>query len=200
MNSLKKPLRILLPVLAALQLAACSKTVQWEEEVPLNTGEVIWVKRSLTYVRSGASGNPFKLSWRLEERSLVLVWDGTKYKWTGDTDPMLLAIDAQRRPILVADAASGNLWGPRHDYKCVKPYYVQFVPKRPDEWVWPLSIEPWLYGKTPNLMDYTAAPDEMPTRVSQSLRQQLDAGRGSHYPPARQVLSDHVPDFCKGRV
>jgi hypothetical protein len=39
---------MLLPLVA---ITACSKTVQWEEEVPLNTGETIWVKRSDTYVR-----------------------------------------------------------------------------------------------------------------------------------------------------
>ena len=39
MNRFKTSLRILVAMVAALQLTACSKTVQWEEEVPLNTGE-----------------------------------------------------------------------------------------------------------------------------------------------------------------
>ena len=38
MNRFKTSLRILVAMVAALQLTACSKTVQWEE-VPLNTGE-----------------------------------------------------------------------------------------------------------------------------------------------------------------
>ena len=36
-------LKIFLVGAGMLQLSACSKTVQWEEEVPLNTGEVFWV-------------------------------------------------------------------------------------------------------------------------------------------------------------
>ncbi len=45
-------------------LSACSKKVHWEEEVPLNTGEVIWVKRIVTYKFQGASGNPFDMAYR----------------------------------------------------------------------------------------------------------------------------------------
>ncbi len=61
MNRLKKPLQILLAVVGALQLTACSKTVQWEEEVPLNTGETIWVKRTVVYSLQGESGNPMDI-------------------------------------------------------------------------------------------------------------------------------------------
>jgi hypothetical protein len=38
-------------VVAVFLLSACSKTVTWEEEVPLNTGEVIWVERVDSYER-----------------------------------------------------------------------------------------------------------------------------------------------------
>lgn len=42
-------LKLLLIGLVMTALTACSKTVQWEEEVPLNTGDVIWVKREVVY-------------------------------------------------------------------------------------------------------------------------------------------------------
>ena len=64
MNRLKKPLQILLIVIAATQLAACSKTVQWEEEVPLNTGETIWVEKTLNYTIKGGAGNPLDMAYR----------------------------------------------------------------------------------------------------------------------------------------
>lgn len=43
MNYLKTMPRTLLVVVFALQLTACSKTVQWEEEVKLNDGRIIVV-------------------------------------------------------------------------------------------------------------------------------------------------------------
>jgi hypothetical protein len=43
MNRFKKPLQVLLAAIAATQITACSKTVQWEEEVKLNDGRVIVV-------------------------------------------------------------------------------------------------------------------------------------------------------------
>jgi hypothetical protein len=43
MNLLKKPLQIFLFLIAMLQLTACSKTVEWKEEVKLNDGRVIVV-------------------------------------------------------------------------------------------------------------------------------------------------------------
>jgi hypothetical protein len=54
---------LLSSLLGLLQLTACSKTVQWEEEVPLNTGEVIWVKREVTYKYKGAGGNPLDMDY-----------------------------------------------------------------------------------------------------------------------------------------
>ena len=50
--------RLVLAAFAVLQLAGCSKTVQWEEEVPLNTGETIWVQRTVKYTYRGGAGNP----------------------------------------------------------------------------------------------------------------------------------------------
>ena len=43
MNHLQKPLRILLAMIATTQLVACSRTVEWKEEVQLNDGRVIVV-------------------------------------------------------------------------------------------------------------------------------------------------------------
>ena len=62
MNLFKKPLLMALVALAALQLSGCSRTVEWEEEVPLNTGETIWVHRSMPWVYKGGFGNPFDMS------------------------------------------------------------------------------------------------------------------------------------------
>lgn len=193
-------IRILLAAIAVLHLTGCSKTVQWEEEVPLNTGETIWVTRTAIYVRSTAYANPLKPSWRIESEAVAFEWAGQKYKWEGDTSLMLLAIDPQRRPALVANAASGFSWGDRHGYKCTKPYYVQFVPRQPDIWFWPHSIEPWLYGLAANLMRHRTAPDEMPHRISRVQRESLDLDMLSRNPETSKIVSDYMPDYCKGKV
>lgn len=179
--------------------SACSKTVQWEEEVPLNTGETIWVKRSVTYARSPAYANPLKPGWKIQSETLVFDWGGQKYEWEGDASLMLLAIDPQQRPTLAADADWNYRWGDRHHYKCVKPYYVQFVPKRPDDWSWLPAIEPWLYGVEANLMRYRTSPNEMPPRVSKLLREKVDADMLYRNESTNRIISTYVPDHCKGK-
>ena len=67
-----------------LLLSACSqtvKTVQWEEEVPLNTGETIWVKRADTYKRESGYANPLKLVWGIKNRTYEFSWQGQKYSY-----------------------------------------------------------------------------------------------------------------------
>ncbi len=59
----KKPLRILLVIFTFLQLAACSKTVQWKEEVLLNTGETILVTKEVRYTIKGQPGNPLDMGY-----------------------------------------------------------------------------------------------------------------------------------------
>ena len=84
MKLLKKPLQILLAVVAAFQLTACSKTVQWEEEVPLNTGETIWVKRTDSFVSRSEPGNPLRMGWWPKARSYAFAWQGQNYTYHVD--------------------------------------------------------------------------------------------------------------------
>ncbi len=90
MSRLKKTLRIGLAVLAATQLTACSKTVQWEEEVPLNTGEVIWVKRSDTYEKVSAYANPLERVWGIKKRALKFTRHGQNYEFQTDTTAIMM--------------------------------------------------------------------------------------------------------------
>lgn len=191
---------VLLAVAAALQITACSKIVEWEEEVPLNTGDTIWVKRTATYTRSSAYANPLKPSWRIESETLVFEWAGKKFYWRGDAKLMVLAIDPQRRPALVANADWNYRWGDRHGYKCTKPYYVQFVPGQPDEWGWPPAIEPWLYGMEANLIIHRTDPDVMPRRISAAHRKQADADIQLRTESSQRIIPTYVPDHCKGKV
>ena len=66
-----KLLKLLMIGLAMISLAACFKAVQWEEEVPLNTGETIVVKRSGSYTYKGLTSDGNAFSWNPEWRSTI---------------------------------------------------------------------------------------------------------------------------------
>lgn len=200
MNRLKKPLRIVLALAAALQLAACSKTVQWEEEVPLNTGETIWVKRTAVYSLKGAGGNPFDIGYGQDwTETLSFQWGGQKYVYKGDADLMVLAISPQKRPVLVAPAADKG-WDWNHDYYCASPHYVQFVPDASGrEWTWPPEIEPWLYGMPHNLMRTRRKPEEMRERYTAQQRNEEDEIGSMQGPSRAKIDPNHITKNCKRR-
>lgn len=142
----------LLMGVAMFLLSACSKTRSWEEEVLLNTGETIWVKRSATYSYQGGAGNPFDMAYRPDGTpSLEFAYKNEKYHFDEPIGLLVLAISPTGVPVLVGPASSGA-WDAVNNYKCTYPFYVQFVPDDSGEkWSWPPAIEPWLYGLSTNL-------------------------------------------------
>jgi hypothetical protein len=176
MNWLKTFLKALLIAVTALQITACSKTVQWEEEVPLNTGEVIWVKRTVEYKLKGAGGNPFDMTYRPDwKEEIAFEWKGKTYRYLGDAGLMLLAISPNsKQPVLVANASSKD-WHYGHNYKCTTPFYVQLVPSADGrDWIWPPSIEPWIYHMPQNLMRNRDDLEKMMKRYTINDRVQMD--------------------------
>ena len=164
MNTLQ---RIALVVGATVMLSACSKTVQWEEEVPLNTGEVIWVKRSMPWVYKGGMGNPFDMAMRpTGEQTIQFKYGNTDYIFTGRVQIGWLAISPDKEPALIGVPASYG-WNYQFEsaYYCVVPYYVQFSPDRTGKiWTWPPEIEPWLYRLPANMLMSVPRLDEGPER------------------------------------
>ena len=185
---------MLLPLLA---LSACSKTVQWEEEVPLNTGETIWVKKTLSYSIKGGAGNPLDMAYRPDwvER-LEFEWAGKKYAYEGDARVILLAISPQKMPVLVARAADKD-WHHTHTYKCTTPFYVQFVPDASGRtWTWPPAIEPWLFGLSHNLLRTREAPEKMKTRYTAQERNNEDATGSIQDPSKARIDPNHTVNTC----
>jgi len=177
-------------------LTACSKTVTWQEEVPLNTGEVIWVERIVTYKIQGAGHNPLDMGLRPDwTETRRFTWRGKDYSYTGDAGLMLLAISpTTNEPVLVANAMLKN-WDRQNGYRCTTPYYVQLSPTKDNKrWVWPQGIEPWLYEKPANLMLYTPKIDQVKTRYSKVEREQLDAGNSTFL---RVIDKDFSFTSCK---
>ena len=174
----------------AVLLVACSKTVQWEEEVPLNTGEVIWVKRSMPWEYKGGFGNPFDMAMRATfYQTIAFKYSGTEYSYTGEAQVLWIAIAADRKPVLVAYPGFSG-WATENLFPCVIPYYAQLVPDATGKhWIWPEKIEPWLYGLSANLMVVIPKLDE-PREVRYSAKDRNE--RDASY--RREVPSNHRID------
>lgn len=154
MSRLKKTLQLLFAVTAALTfLTGCTRSVTWEEEVSLNTGETIVVKRSGTYTYKSEPGNPLDFGYGPDWRSTIeFTYKGKNYTHTDDAGLVLLAIAPDGVPNLVASAGSYE-WQWKHKYYCVTPSYVQFRPDNTGKnWTWPERIDPWLYSLPTNLI------------------------------------------------
>ena len=158
MKTRTHPLRILLTIFAALTLAACSRTVEWEEEVPLNTGETIWVKRTDTFERRSEPGNPLQSGWWPISRAVKFTWQGQVYSFQTDTTAIMMIheFDAPKALAVIAWARD-----------CRKRGYAEFRWSN-GNWQLQPNVNPALLGQPRNLMDYYSAIDgDIPTRVTQ---------------------------------
>ncbi len=191
-------LKIILIGLAMTALTACSKTVQWEEEVPLNTGDVIWVKRTVEYKLQGTGGNPLDLGyWPSWTEEIAFEWKGKQYRYVGDADLMLLAISlTTKQPVLVAKA-SNKQWSRQNSYRCTTPFYVQFVPSADGRnWPWPPNIEPWLYNMPRNLMAKRDDFGKMKDRYTTSDRIEMDRTMAIQNPSNARIDPAYKFDQC----
>lgn len=195
---MKPILKIFLVGAAMVQLNACSKTVRWEEEVPLNTGEVIWVKRTVEYALQGGAGNPFDTAYRPEQdQAIEFQWRGKNYRYQGDARIMLLAISQQNEPVLVAQAEA-NSWNWRHNYTCTTPFYVQLVPDVTGRiWKWPARIETWLYNLPSNLLLERHPPHRMKKRYTTPDRAAEDHPGSRNMPSQLKIDPTYTGDLCR---
>lgn len=170
MNCLKKPLRILLAVVAALQLAACAKTVQWEEEVPLNTGETIWVQRTDTFRRGSEPGNPLKSAWWPNTRAYKFSWHGQIYTYETKPKvlygPILIYVETADKSIALVDSTM-NL-------NCVQRGYGEYRWAN-GSWQLQQNVNRAIVGQPRNLMAYYSSDEgEIPARVDKEFKQRAD--------------------------
>ncbi|MCF8198713.1 MAG: hypothetical protein K9J42_08105 [Sulfuritalea sp.] len=192
--------RIALAAVAVLLFTACSKTVQWEEEVPLNTGDTILVKRTIKYVYQGNAGNPFDIALRPEfKETIEFTWKAKSYRYEGDARISLLAISPQNYPVLVA-AAEGQGWNWVNHYACTIPFYVQLVPAHEGlEWTWPPKIETWLYELPTNLLMARHAPGKMKKRYTADEVRLENFPGAENWPHKQKIDPAFAGDLCKKR-
>jgi hypothetical protein len=145
--------KLILMGLAMTALTACSKTVQWEEEVLLNTGETIWVTKEVRYTIKGQPGNPADMGYLPDQAETTsFTYGGRRFSYNGEASLMVLAISPRNLPVLLAIASMGD-WYYNNNYACVTPYYLELMPGgNGEQWTWPDRIEPWTYNLPTNLM------------------------------------------------
>ena len=184
--------------LVVTSVAACSKTVQWEEEVPLNTGETIWIKRTLVYSRQGGAGNPLDVKYRpTSDSEIEFRWNNKVYRYKGPGGFKVLAISPTGTPVLVKNADAGR-WDATAGYKCTIPFYVQFVPDASgSHWTWPSSIEPWLYDLPTNLLITVGDLEKMQTRYSQAEKMKQPFLADPQLRHSQKIDPAYTGDLCK---
>lgn len=202
MNRFKTLLKLILIMGMAMAISACSKTVQWEEEVLLNTGETIIVKREVVYTLKGDAGNPFDMAYRPDStETLSFNWQDKNYRYTGDAGLMVIAISPTGLKPVLAARVDINGWGRKNNYPCAKPSYVQLNPSDDRRtWLWPPSIDPWLYDFPANLMQHRGELGELKKKYS--IQDKTDADAVIR---ASRSLGRIDPTFvflldCKGKI
>ena len=193
MNSFKKTSRIVITVLGIMHLTACAKTVQWEEEVLLNTGETIWITKQVRYTIKGQPGNPMDMGYLPDfEEITSFQYGGRNYTYKGDAGIMVLAISPEKVPVLLA--LTGRGWGSRNNYPiCTVPNYVQLVPDSTgQQWTWPNRIDQWTYNLPANLMLKRDHPSEVKRRYTMA-----DKAQQSYLRDPRLVNSQKINPLAK---
>lgn len=185
--------------LLALVLSACSRTVTWEEEVPLNTGETIWIERSMPWKLLGAAGNPFDLALRpTRHQTIRFTYHGRPYIYEGKADISWIAVSPKTgAPILVAPAAS-FAWDNENSFYCTVPHYVQLSPDSTGRtWTWPDRIETWLYGTPANVMSSIPSLSEHGAlRYTHDEKERRDAVYRLQFPPGARIDSTYKENAC----
>ena len=187
-------------LVVAFSVAGCSRSVHWEEEVPLNTGETIWVKRSGTYTYRSASGNPLAYGYQPDWVSTTQFnYRGKDYSFTNSAGLILLAIAPDGAPTLLASAANHD-WQWDNNYFCVTPFYVQFRPDASGKvWTWGERIETWPYGLPTNLLFGLPPLAASGTKFSTAERAQMNASIAGSFRHYQNIQASHSSSNCPGK-
>lgn len=185
-----------------LSAPACSKTVTWEEEVLLNTGETISIRRTMPWEPLGGFGNPLDVAMRpTYDQTIRFKYKGKEYVYRGRANIRWIAISPLGRPVLVARA--GDLaWARRSNYYCVVPYYVQFIPDPDGEhWTWPENIETWLHLLPANVMATIPTLEEVQrNRYSMRAKNTRDASHHVQSPTAARIDPNYKEEGCIHKI
>lgn len=160
--------------LGASAMSGCSSQIEWKEEVPLNTGDTIWVTRTARYERVLTGPLALELGWEIMSESLAFNWKDRSYQFSDVVPPDYLLIDPQARtPVLITSLAH---WQFKKRYGCRVPFYVEYRPTG-DGWAPQSKIDETFYGMKGNLMRWRPLEPEMPAMLSAGQRERNDFER-----------------------
>lgn len=182
-----------------LSLTACSRTLTWEEEVPLNTGETLVLKRAMEWRLQGGAGNPFNFGMRpdVDKQVLEFRYRDKDYVYSGGAAVGWIAISKEGLPVLVATPADWG-WAVQNHYYCIVPFYVQFVPDATGRrWTWVRPIEPWLYGLPYNVLaSFPKLDENVKQRYVVADRVQRDTMFRLQQPERTMITPDYKSRSC----
>ncbi|HSW14403.1 MAG TPA: hypothetical protein VLI06_16270 [Solimonas sp.] len=190
----------LLLLLAMTPLGACAKQVKWEEEVPLNTGETIIVKRQVEYTLQGSAGNPLDIGWKPASGGSVMrfTWRDREYRFDRHGSPMVLTISSEGMPVLLAIAGIG--WSAKNNYRCTVPNYVQFVPDESGQhWTWPPSVDSVFFNLKTNLLQKIPRPETPERRYRVEELDAINAAALARSPERKRIEPGYTGDLCNKR-
>jgi hypothetical protein len=161
-----KHLRVAATAVAAVAvcfyLVSSKKQVNWEEEILLNTGEVLLVSRTDDYRRASEPGNPLRTSWWIVSRRYEFTWAGKKIRYERTAKESLgafmLYVNPDSREISIIDGARA----------CARPGYAEFR-WNGEAWAIKRTISPNVIGLKRNLLGHFSGIDgDIPARVDAS--------------------------------
>jgi hypothetical protein len=179
----------LLLAAAATQLVACGKTVAWEEDVALDSGATLRVKRFDSYVLTGGeNANPFQRGWWIKRRSLKFRWRERAYEFSTPT-PEILMIQEMGTPANMVIVA----W----TLDCETRGYGEYRWDR-NRWRLQPTLDPHLVGRRRNLMgSYFSDERELPKLVTPEVRLREDTqSNRPRIDPA--LLASRIATGCPG--
>jgi hypothetical protein len=177
---------------AAVLLAACSrsKSVQWIEEVQLNTQETLLVSRIDTFKQGSEPGNPLQSAWWLQERAYNFSWKGQSYSYkvpTGQSEGILLI------HVIPSDGAVAIV---DFNSRCAKPGYAEFR-LIDGQWKSQRNVAPELIGQPRNIIAYQSAEEgRIPSRVTRSFAERYLRNSPRIRPHAMELTDSNAARDC----
>lgn len=152
-------------LVAATQLTACSKSIEWDEDVLLNTGETIQVHRTDRFERRTEAGNPLQPAWWPEARLYEFAYGGRTYRYESPArqSPGAMAIAIDAGEVFIVDRVRN----------CRRPGLAVWHWTGTD-WQAPPETPATLLGTKRNLMALRSPDGDLPQHVSIAARHRLD--------------------------
>lgn len=188
---LLSPVRIIFAFFSSMLIGGCagSLDIQWEEEVPINEKQTIWVKRTDQFNARGEPGNPFRLAWALHKRKYEFDFQGKRFVYS---------LEVQSSPgvfLIYGDEKTAEVTIIDYSRSCRKPGFAEY------RWTvggWRIqrNLRPDFIGVSRNVMQFSSAEGEIPLRLSLAAKEGLHLNSPSILHAETVLASENVAQDC----